>query len=74
MSSLPSWMQQIAALFPLKWMVQGLQSALLPDAYQVVMPAGTWEVGKTAVVLGAWCVGGLALCLATFRWRDPKVR
>ena len=74
LASLPSWMQQIGALFPLKWMVQGLQSALLPDAYQQEMPAGTWELGKTAIVLGLWCVGGLALCLATFRWRDPKVR
>ncbi len=74
LSNLPRWMQQIGALFPLKWMVQGLQSALLPDAYQVTMPTGGWEIGKTAVVLGAWCVGGLVLCLTTFRWRDPKVR
>lgn len=74
LSSLPGWMQQIGALFPLKWMVQGLQSALLPDAYQVAMPAGSWEVGKTAAVLAGWCVGGVVLCLLTFRWRDPKVR
>lgn len=71
---LPHWMQQLAALFPLKWMVQGLQSALLPASYQQAMPAGTWEVGKTAAVLGVWCVLGLLLCLASFRWRDAKVK
>lgn len=71
---LPSWMQQVAALLPLKWMVQGMESALLPGTYQQATPAGSWEIGKTALVLAAWCVIGLVLCLATFRWRDPKVR
>lgn len=73
-SMLPGWMQQVAALFPLKWMVQGMESALLPDAYQQATPTGSWEIGRTALILGLWCVIGLVLCLATFRWRDPKVR
>ena len=71
---LPRWMQTVAALFPLKWMAQGLRSVFLPDSFQSVEPAGTWEVGHTAMVLGGWCVLGGLLCLATFRWRGPKVR
>jgi ABC-2 type transport system permease protein len=73
-SSLPSWMQTVAALFPLKWMAQGLRSVFLPDSFQLVEPAGSWEIGRTAMVLGGWCVLGLVLCLISFRWRGPKVR
>jgi ABC-2 type transport system permease protein len=71
---LPSWMQTVAALFPLKWMAQGLRSVFLPDSFQAVEPAGSWEVGRVAAVLGGWCLIGLVLCLITFRWRGPKVR
>ncbi|MBA9007697.1 ABC transporter permease [Thermomonospora cellulosilytica] len=66
---LPGWLQQIAALFPLKWMCQGLRSALLPDALLAAEPAGAWEHGRIALILGAWCVAGLALCALTFRWK-----
>ncbi len=72
--SLPRWMQTIAAVFPLKWMAQGLRSVFLPSSFQSVEPAGQWEIARTAEVLGAWCVVGLVLCLLTFRWRGPKVR
>ena len=33
-------------------------------------PAGCWELGRVALVLGAWCIAGLLLCVATFRWQD----
>ena len=66
----PAWMQQIAALFPLKWMAQGLRSVFLPEALAAQEPAGSWELGRVALVLAAWCVVGLALCVATFRWQD----
>jgi ABC-2 type transport system permease protein len=71
-TSLPVWMQQVAALFPLKWMCQGLRSVFLPDAFATAEPAGSWELGKVAVVLGAWCVLGLLLCLFTFRWTTKR--
>lgn len=71
---LPRWMQTVAALFPLKWMAQGLRSVFLPDSFQTVEPDGSWEIGHIALVLGAWCVIGAALCLTTFRWRGAKVR
>jgi len=69
-SELPAWMQEIAALFPLKWMTQGMRSVFLPDEYQTVEPAGSWEHGRIALVLTAWCVLGLAVAVRTFRWRN----
>ena len=71
-TALPTWMQQIAALFPLKWMCQGMRSVFLPDTFASQEPAGSWELGKVALVLAAWCVGGLVLCLLTFRWTDRR--
>ena len=68
-SQLPTWMQTVAAIFPLKWMTQGMRSVFLPDAARAAEPAGSWELGRIALVLGVWCVVGLALCLLTFRWR-----
>ena len=69
-SQIPTWMQTVAALFPLKWMAQGMRSVFLPDSMVMFEPAGSWELDRVAVVLGVWCVAGLALCVATFRWHD----
>ncbi|TYB34123.1 ABC transporter permease [Micromonospora sp. AP08] len=71
-TSLPSWMQQVAALFPLKWMCQGLRSVFLPDSFGAQEPAGSFELGRVALVLGLWCVIGLVLCLTTFRWTTKR--
>ncbi|WP_169984293.1 MULTISPECIES: ABC transporter permease [unclassified Microbispora] len=73
-SQLPSWMQTVAALFPLKWMTQGLRSVFLPNDFARVEPAGVWELDRVALVLAAWCLAGLALSFLTFRWRGPNVR
>ncbi|MFI0545172.1 ABC transporter permease [Streptomyces sp. WSLK1-3] len=70
--TIPGWMLNIGALFPLKWMCQGLRGVFLPDSAQVLEQAGDWEFGRTALVLGAWCVGGLLLCLLTFRWKNRR--
>jgi ABC-2 type transport system permease protein len=73
-SQLPAWMQTVAALFPLKWMTQGLRSVFLPNDFARVEPAGVWELDRVALVLAAWCLAGLALSFLTFRWRGPNVR
>ncbi|MDT5037613.1 MAG: type transport system permease protein [Micromonosporaceae bacterium] len=73
-TSIPSWMQTVAALFPLKWMCQGLRSVFLPDSFAHREVAHSWELGRVALVLGAWCVGGLLVCLLTFRWTDRQER
>lgn len=70
--TIPNWMLNIGALFPLKWMCQGLRGVFLPDSAQVLEQAGGWEFGRVALVLGAWCIGGLVLCLLTFRWKNRR--
>ncbi|WP_055526290.1 ABC transporter permease [Streptomyces graminilatus] len=71
-NTIPGWMLNIGALFPLKWMCQGLRGVFLPDSARVLEQAGSWEFGRVALVLGAWCVGGLVLCLLTFRWKNRR--
>ena len=71
-SELPTFLQQVAAIFPLKWLTQGLRSVFLPDTFAAVEPAGSWEHGRTALVLAAWLVLGAVLCLRTFRWSARK--
>jgi len=66
---LPGWMQQAAALFPLKWLTQGMRSAFLPEEAAAFEIAGSWEHGRTALVLVAWVIIGAVVCVRTFRWR-----
>ncbi|SEF94509.1 ABC-2 type transport system permease protein [Actinacidiphila yanglinensis] len=68
--TIPNWMLTVGSFFPLKWLCQGLRSVFLPQAAAALEPAGAWESGRTALVLGAWCLGGLLLCLLTFRWKN----
>jgi ABC-2 type transport system permease protein len=71
-NQLPPVLQQVGALFPLKWMTQGLRSVFLPDSFQVVEPAGSWERPKVFLVLLAWTVAGFVLCRLTFRWKSSR--
>jgi ABC-2 type transport system permease protein len=71
-NDVPPWLQQIAAIFPLKWMSQGLRSVFLPAQAATLEPAHSWQHGETALVLAAWAVGGLVLCLTTFRWLSSR--
>jgi len=67
-TSLPVWMQQFAALFPLKWLTQGMRSVFLPEDFATQEVAGDWELGKTALILVIWLVLGLILSIKTFKW------
>jgi ABC-2 type transport system permease protein len=69
---LPVGMVTVSSFFPVKWVCQGFRSVFLPDSMAMYEMAGSWELGRTALVLGAWCVAGLALCLLTFRWSNRK--
>jgi ABC-2 type transport system permease protein len=69
-SSVPPWMRDLASFFPLKWMAQGLRSVFLPHQAVSLEPAHSWEHGRIALVLGAWIIAGLVLCLTTFRWQS----
>jgi ABC-2 type transport system permease protein len=68
-TALPAGLVVAASFFPVKWMAQGFRSVFLPDSMVVLEPAGSWELGRVALVLGAWCAIGLVPCLTTFRWR-----
>jgi ABC-2 type transport system permease protein len=70
-SDLPPWMQQLGAIFPLKWLTQGMRSVFLPDSFARQEPGGSWEHGRVALVLVAWAVVALVLALRTFRW-EPR--
>jgi ABC-2 type transport system permease protein len=67
-TQLPSWLVTVASCFPVKWMAQGFRYVFLPDSMKQFEAAGQWELGRIALVLAAWCVIGLLLCLGTFRW------
>jgi ABC-2 type transport system permease protein len=69
---LPGWMQHLAALFPLKWLTQGMRSAFLPDGAGAFEVAGGWEHGRIAAVLVAWVIIGVMVCVRTFRWRRAE--
>jgi ABC-2 type transport system permease protein len=71
-TSVPPWLQRVAAVFPLKWMAQGLRSAFLPARAAVAEPAHAWEHGKVALVLAAWIGVGLIATVRTFRWQNQR--
>jgi ABC-2 type transport system permease protein len=66
--NVPTWLQQVASLFPLKWIAQGMRSVFFPAEMASAEMAGSWETGKTVLVLLAWGIAGLILCITTFRW------
>ncbi|KQY47210.1 ABC transporter permease [Cellulomonas sp. Root137] len=66
---LPTWMQQVASVFPLKWMAQGMRSVFLPPSAEAWEVSGSWQHGATAVVLLVWAVGALVVGIRTFRWQ-----
>ncbi|KAA9150564.1 ABC transporter permease [Amycolatopsis acidicola] len=71
-TTLPHVMVQVASFFPVKWICQGFRSVFLPDSMAAYEMAGQWELGKVALVLGAWVVAGLLLCRLTFRWSNNR--
>ena len=67
-SLMPSWIQNVAALFPLKWLAQGMRSVFLPDAMAAMEPGGSWNHGAIALVLVLWLILGAVVSRTLFRW------
>lgn len=67
-SQLPHWMQQVAAIFPLKWLTQGMRSVFLPDSFQSNEVAQSWETGRTFTIIVIWILAGLLISIRTFKW------
>ncbi len=70
--ALTDWMITVGSIFPIKWAAQGFRYVFLPDSMKAEEAAGSWELGTVALMLGAWCVLGLVLCLLTFRWTNKR--
>jgi len=67
-TQLPTWMQQVAAIFPLKWLTQGMRSVFLPDSFAANEVAKSWETGRTFTILVIWLIVGFFISLRTFKW------
>lgn len=67
-TQLPAWMQQLAAIFPLKWLTQGMRSVFLPDSFAAQEVAKSWENGKTFLILSLWLVVGVVFAVRKFKW------
>lgn len=65
---LPEWLQNVASVFPLKWMAQGMRSVFLPDELVVLEQNESWDLPGVAIVLAIWLIAGLVLTSLTFRW------
>ena len=67
-TDLPQWMQQVAAIFPLKWLTQGMRSVFLSDTFATREVAGNWETGRTFAIIGLWLLVGTFFAIRTFKW------
>lgn len=68
-SMLPEWLQNIAGVFPLKWLAQGMRSVFLPEHFASQELGGSWDLWLVVLNLAIWLVVGLAVSLLTFRWQ-----
>lgn len=67
-TQLPEWLQNVASLFPLKWMAQGMRGAFLPDTFEALEQGGSWDLAGVALFTAVWLIVGLIVCRFTFRW------
>jgi len=64
---LPSWLEEIARVFPLYHLADGLQRAL-------GLGGGTGLESTDVAVLAAWALAGGAVALRSFRWEPQTAR
>jgi ABC-2 type transport system permease protein len=67
-TSLPEWLQNVASIFPLKWLAQGMRSVFLPSTFESLEAGGDWNLAGVAIFTGIWLVAGLIVARLTFRW------
>jgi len=67
-NQLPEWLQNVASIFPLKWLAQGMRAVFLPANYESEEPGGAWNLDGVLVATSLWLVVGLVVCRLTFRW------
>ncbi len=65
-------MQDVASIFPLKWMCEGMRSVFLGGKAEVLQPNGSYQLGLVAAVLFGWSIVGGILAWRTFRFVDKS--
>ena len=70
-TQVPTFLQHVAEIFPLKWLAQGMRSVFLPEEFAAMEARGSWEHPATAIVLSIWFIAGTLLAIKTFRWLRP---
>jgi ABC-2 type transport system permease protein len=71
---LPTWMQRLASIFPLKWLTQAMRYVFLPDSAESLEVGGSWNLGMCAFMLVLWAVIGFVLAVKLFRWTPRGTR
>ncbi|MCU1508859.1 MAG: transporter [Glaciihabitans sp.] len=67
-TQLPEWLQNVASVFPLKWLAQGMRSVFLPESFATLERGASWNLGGVAIATAIWFVVGIIVCRVTFRW------
>ena len=67
-TALPTWLQNVASVFPLKWMAQGTRSVFLPSNFEALEQGDSWNLAGVAIAMAIWLVVGVIVCRLTFRW------
>jgi ABC-2 type transport system permease protein len=65
---LPTWMRQIAAFFPLKWLAQGMRSVFLPASFARSEVGHSFDLPKVALILSLWTIFAALAARRGFRW------
>ena len=67
-TQVPTALQWVASIFPLRWMALGLRYGFLPDWFKSQETGQSWNLPIVFAVLAIWLVVGLIISLRTFRW------
>jgi ABC-2 type transport system permease protein len=67
-NQVPGFLQAVASLFPLKWMVQGYRYVFLPEWVAQDDYGGGWHVEQVFAVLAVWFVASFLLARVFFKW------
>ncbi|MDH6121976.1 ABC transporter permease [Kitasatospora sp. GAS204B] len=59
--NLPAGVRDLASVFPLRWIAQGVRSALLPDGAKALEVSDSWQHLGTASMLAGWMLAGFLL-------------
>ena len=67
---IPTWLQNVASIFPLRWAALGMRQALLPDDFgNAEPPDGSWQTPLMYGMLLGWILLASVLAAVFFRWR-----